>query len=636
MNLLISGKTIGWWVLVFSIPCLIYSCQQRESMYSFHSHFSQAFNKDKNYTLYLPKGYDSSNNTYPVVYFFHGWGGRNFKSVDGSANLEYDMIKDLVDKYQVILVMWDGNMEEGEPRPYNVGNHNEVRFGAQMKDYFLELVAHIDSTYRTKTDRNSRGIIGFSMGGYMSFYLSGKYPDMISAAVNLTGSPEFFIGYPDNHTLYPLRYTFTNLKDVQLKFHNSSKGEISPLNREVHNGALWENDLNYQYWEFEGGHKIDDPGETKVFEQAMKFVTDAFAKPVKRKEKWSHYDLYSGFDVWGYSVKSDKKEPGFLYLRNVSNQGFGFYTQKWLPLGPPLETSETSINTAAIYKPDAKYTIAKYTKRVDTIETYSQKSDQEGRLRFNMSGSGYEIGIYKKGDAPKLTFLDYQINKNQKLLRVGKENRMSLKIGNLGAMLDNGATIRFTLSTKDESVLIENGVISMTAKNKGRILNSDQFTIYSTKTPPHDGSPALIKFLLLIEYGSHTSDEEFVVPVFFDVPGFDNISIDDGIVIRDSALGIGNGDGKVAPGEQIMVYTNSHRTQLFSDDPYVDYLSEKLHDEMIPAVWDDGVTLSSIVKISDECPANHKIELLSRYETKVFDPIEREVKWGKIILTVSK
>ncbi|MEQ6122503.1 alpha/beta fold hydrolase [Reichenbachiella sp. MALMAid0571] len=636
MHLFLFNKTAGRLTIMAALLYILSGCQQQKSSFSFHSHFSQAFKKEKNYTLYLPEGYNTSGSAYPVVYFFHGWGGRNFKSVDGSANLEYEMIKDLVDKYQVILVMWDGNMEEGEPRPYNVGNHHEVRFEAQMKDYFLELVDHIDNTYRTKTDRNSRGIIGFSMGGYMSFFLSGKYPDKVSAAVNLTGSPEFFIGHPDNHTLYPLRYTFTNLKDVQLRFHNSSKGEISPLNREVHNGALWENDLNYQYWEFDGGHKIDDPGETRVFEMAMKFVTDAFRDPMPRKEKWSHYDLYSDFDVWDYSIKSDKKKPGFLYLKNVSQQGFGFYTQKWLPLGPPIGSCQTSINTAGIYKPKAEYTIAKYNKKDGSMETYLQASDGDGRLQFHLPGDGYEVGIYKKGDAPKLTFLDYQINENQKLLRIGKENKISLKIGNLGEMVNAETNIKLTLSTKDKSVSIENGVIEFLPKKGERMFHSDPFAISANKTPPTDGSPASIRFLLSIEYDSYISEEEFIIPVFFDVPDFNSVSIDDGVVVNDAAYGTGNGDGKVAPGEEIMVYTNGHRTQVFTDDPYVDHLSERLHDEMTPAKWDDGITLSSIIKIAEDCPVNHKIELLARYETKVFDPIEREVKWGKIVLTVSK
>jgi len=67
-------------------------------------HESKAFGHKKFYRLYLPRGYESSSERYPVIYFFHRWGGRHFK--DENAKLEYELIKNLVDKYQLILVMW--------------------------------------------------------------------------------------------------------------------------------------------------------------------------------------------------------------------------------------------------------------------------------------------------------------------------------------------------------------------------------------------------------------------------------------------------------------------------------------------------------------------------------------------------
>jgi predicted peptidase len=156
--------------------------------------------------------------------------------------------------------MWDGNTDEKEPRPYNIGNHENVKYDVQMKDYFIELIAHIDSTYRTLPEKNHRGIIGFSMGGFMSYFLAGKYPDKVSAAVSMTGSPEFFVGYPANHTLYPLRYTFKNLREVQLRFHNSTADELTYLNTEVDAGARWDGGLSYD-WQFVGGHVVDLPGK---------------------------------------------------------------------------------------------------------------------------------------------------------------------------------------------------------------------------------------------------------------------------------------------------------------------------------------------------------------------------------------
>ena len=283
------------------------------------THFSKVFGRDKYFRLYLPRGYDQTTKRYPVIYFFHGWGGRHFK--DDNAKLEYEKLKVLVDTFQVLLVMWDGNIEESEPRPYNVGNHEDVKYRIQMAEYFPELVAYIDSRYRTLADRSGRGIIGFSMGGFMAHYLAGKYPDSIGAAVSFAGSPEFFVGSPDIQTLYSVRYTFKNLQGVRLRMYNGDSDILFYLNKEVHEGAVWDG-VPIEYREFHGPHMIDYPGETTVFQTAMEFVTAALHDPLPPPQGWTHHDLYPDFDAWGYHVESNKHEPGFITLSNVDRHGF--------------------------------------------------------------------------------------------------------------------------------------------------------------------------------------------------------------------------------------------------------------------------------------------------------------------------
>jgi len=210
-------------------------CISQTPPYQDLSHESEVFGRSKNYRIYLPEGYGQSTKRYPVIYFFHGNGGRYY--MDPSANPEYELLGELVNKYQVIMVMWDGNIEESNRRPYNTGNRIHVRYQIQMKDYFPEFVDHIDTNYRTLNNRENRGIIGFSMGGFMSMVMAGKYPDMVSAITNMVGSPEFFLGYPDNHTLYPLRYLFDNLKDVSVRMHNMDNCPLVYLNNEIINAA---------------------------------------------------------------------------------------------------------------------------------------------------------------------------------------------------------------------------------------------------------------------------------------------------------------------------------------------------------------------------------------------------------------
>lgn len=592
-------------------------------------HHSKVFGREKYYRLYLPKGYEQRKGKYPVIYFFHGWGGRHFK--DDNAKLEYELIKELVDKYNVILVMWDGNIEESEPRPYNIGNHENVRYEIQMKDYFLELISHVDSTYKAFTDRTHRAIIGFSMGGIMSYFLAGKYPDKVCAAVGMTGSPEFFIGYPQNHTLYPLRYTFKNLEGVKVRMHNSTHDELVYLNEEVDKGAKWEGGVYFDYWQFKGGHMVDLPGKTEVFEKAVKFVVDAFKDPLPQPDRWWHYDLYPEFDVWEYHVESNKQEPGFIYLKNVSKSGFGIHSRKWLPDGPPIPGVISDVTTAPIYQPNSNYNLIQYSFTDKEVSTSTVKSDKNGRIAVHAQGEN-EFGIFKEGDEPDLVVIDYNLGNNLRHLRLGKENELTLTLLNRGGNVTGTTKVRVELSSRDSSVVISQNSIETNMSEKSRLITLSAFKISTTKKPPQHSEPAWIKFNLNIKTGNHSLYDEFVVPVFFDVPKLDSIRIDDGILVRDEKYGKGNSDGKVSAGESIMIYSGSHRLRLFTDDPYVETDKERLIDEVIPAKWPDGFSLSSVIKISDKCPKGHVVELLASYDTKTFMPIERNVTWGKVII----
>src|SRR5690606_37229756 len=55
-------------------------------------------------------------------------------------------------------------------------------------DYIArDLVAHVDSNYRTLADSAHRGIAGLSMGGYGAVSLALRYPDVFAAAASHSG-----------------------------------------------------------------------------------------------------------------------------------------------------------------------------------------------------------------------------------------------------------------------------------------------------------------------------------------------------------------------------------------------------------------------------------------------------------------
>ena len=256
------------------------------------------------------------------------------------------------------------------------------------------------------------------------------------------------------------------------------------------------------------------------------------------------------------------------------------------------------------------------------------------KLHFGTNGNGYEMGIYQNGDAPYIICPNYILKNGKRYLRVGKENSMSLQLFNRGGPISHLQKATVIISCSDSSVVITKKEATVNFEPGKRTALSLPFSIHCNKKPPADGSPCWLKFTTKIIFDGHEFSDEIVVPVFFNVPAFSKFTIEDGYKLKDTVFGLGNGNRIAEPGEKIMIYKDGHRTRLYTDDPYVETENELLADEALPAKWDDGYTLSSVIKISKTCPKGHIIEFLANYETKSFMPINRKVSWGKILVTV--
>jgi enterochelin esterase-like enzyme len=582
-------------------------------------HFSRVFNGIKPYRIYLPAGYSSTEKHYPVIYYFHG--------NKGNEKLTIDHVQDLVDSASVILVAWNGRSVEEDDRPYNAGYHSNVKYQIQFKDYFPELVAHIDSCYHTIADRAHRAIIGHSMGGFMSFFIAGKYPHLVGTAVSSKGSPEFFVGYPENNTLYPMRYMFKNLHAVKLRFQNGEKGEeLVNLNTEVNHGAMREKGLDYEYASYSGPHHIN----YNQFSDAFRFVVHSFSIPHPAPVRWHHADLYSDFNVWDYKVHSNLQEPGYIELHGVTRGGLEILTRKWQPEGIPIPGVSVNLLTAPIYRPNAPYNIVDYNVNTKQFVRKRVTSDAMGRIPVHTNYQQHQIGIFEDNAPAELVYVAYKANNKGIFLPQGRPTQLQLQLFNRGGSPSGPVTV--TLSSSTKGVVIENPVISFSNLNSGSLNWTSTFRIIANNKPPQDGSPFRIRFnLVMRDRQGHIWEDEFDALPLYNVPAFTHIGIDDG----DSEIfGSGNGNNIAEPGETIMIYEISHRTRLYYDDPYID--SEKLHDDLQPDKWGDGYALSSLIHISKNCPVGHTIHFLASYEVKEWKTIKRNLTWGVFSITVGK
>lgn len=137
--------------------------------------------------VYLPPGYENSSSNYPVIYWAHGFGSTPVDSLFYSTyrfqNNNIDRWLEFLDRAIArnvigpIIMVFDDNTTE-----YWGSNYANSLLTGNWEDLMTrEVVQHIDQQYRTIASRNSRGIAGFSMGGYGALRLAMKYPDVYAA-----------------------------------------------------------------------------------------------------------------------------------------------------------------------------------------------------------------------------------------------------------------------------------------------------------------------------------------------------------------------------------------------------------------------------------------------------------------------
>lgn len=165
--------------------------------------YSNILKKVKTFALYLPKGYESSERRYPVLYLLHGGGDHPSRHRSWIQSIEMQRITDkAIDEgtaAPMIIVMPDAEMT------YYMNN---VSGKYQFEDFFIkELIPYIEKNYRCLAEKNYRTIGGLSMGGYGSLLYSMHYPELFSACAVMSAgirTDEQIIEMP--HKEYLRRY----------------------------------------------------------------------------------------------------------------------------------------------------------------------------------------------------------------------------------------------------------------------------------------------------------------------------------------------------------------------------------------------------------------------------------------------
>jgi enterochelin esterase-like enzyme len=586
-------------------------------------HYSHIMGEIRNYRIFLPPGYSgNAEKRYPVIYFFHGWSQRYFGSSDSYADYDKgdenngDNIANFVASHEVIVVKADGynrsNDEEYYVRPYNVSPVETYR---QFPVYFPELVEHIDSHYKTIANREHRGISGLSMGGFMTFWIGGKYPHLLSAAGNFCGSPEFMVGPKDFPVEYRHLDMYKNYEGMKIRLNFGDKDFIRGYHQDLNKVWLQVMD-NYEYQVYNAGHS------TCGMSDMFSFILDSFKNPPARPSSWNHIDVYPDFSVWDYQVTSDRTIPGFTILENVDERGFRCSVREFLPDGALLTTVNLTITTSPIYEKNQTYIVNDLDLNSSKVSQKIITSDQNGRLLFAVNGGSHEIGINKKTDIPNIGIASIEIQ-NMPWATHDKEVTLGLKLFNKG--LSTGDNISATITSTRTTAKVTQANSSF-----GNIkVNETQSGDKLFKVRVLADSVEIEKFKVSIKdkYGNEWVDF-FEIPIKKELPEIKDFEIADGKVFTvaragvDSEtvmLGTGNGDGIANPGESIVILVKDQdklwRTDLSFSDPYLNPngINVRKSDNWTSFDYVGASAKYDVPLIASDCPENHQLEFFAEY-----------------------
>ena len=146
---------------------------------AYASYASSALRGTIGYSVYLPAGYATSGQSYPVIYFLHGLPatGTSYKGIaQVAAAVE-------ASGHPAIVIGVQGaraTQTDPEWRNWGPGRNWET---ATAK----ELVRVVDSRYRTIANRSGRVLIGISAGGYGATLIALHNPGVYAAVESWSG-----------------------------------------------------------------------------------------------------------------------------------------------------------------------------------------------------------------------------------------------------------------------------------------------------------------------------------------------------------------------------------------------------------------------------------------------------------------
>lgn len=607
------------------------------------AHYSKALGQVRHFRAILPRDYETSGKYYPVIYYFHGHSGRYLGETYPPDNQPFmKQLVDYVRHHDVIVIRWDGWMEDEYSGLYGGSPYDLMKSSgkADFGAYFLELVSYVDSTFRTIDDRQHRATSGLSMGGWMSLYLSGRFPDMIGSASAFNPAHEFHVGPEGKRILYLHKDHAANHGHQYVRLISASGDYISQYHNELKDVMARTPEINFAFRQDEF-HRHWVTSVNEAFDWHMKAFDDfgLTSYPVS----FDYDNAQSEFSVWGYDVKVGNKAAGFTCLKGVSRNYLRVFTRGWTPDGPPVESQQIEIVTPSWYGNSRTYRLMDYSHADGSVSYREVKSDSEGRLKLTTDGLGHDLSIAQELEyrAPVMLPLP---DGGEPIVGTGTKAILPLRFYNCtGTDLNN---VSFTVSSEYPTVHVNGETVTFDKIKPGEtVYLGDRYSCEFFST---SGDMQHARIDVNIGYRGWYSQKERVdvriLPtpleeagkvVILDggsesLPIFTQAGNQGGGSIKDQLIeeGSGDGDGNPERGERVAIWLkvdqgldpfdkeSMHKTWIHSNDPYVRVVEDQPMNK--GREWTSVHFHASLIEIAPDCPPGHVADLILKAESWSF------------------
>lgn len=620
---------------------------------------SKVFGGQRHYRIFLPSNYDAVSTRYPVIYYLHGHSDRYTLE-------DYDHGEDTVPKicrfvatHAVIVVAVDGYIARGYTGfyggdPYDVRpSGGDIDFGK----YFLEQVATIDANYRTLTSRRYRATSGLSMGGFMSLYLSARYPQIIGSCSAFNPGPEFYVGEKGRRSLWRPKDYVLSYQHTPVRLVRASGDYISQYTEETRAAFASTPSVNFEFRQDEyDRHWATSIAET--FDFHMRAFADAALDTTPTQ--WNYASAFDHFDAWGYHVQADIASPAMIYLSDVSKSEVQITTRQWTPDGPPAVCTQLNLTTAGLYQTGATYKVYDLNLKDDRVTTKNLVADPQGKLHLVTDCSGHDFGISGEGiNAEQPAVLLPLTTHDHLRLMPGKPLTLPIRIWNPGAaplknlhveLSSDYPTVQIPRASADVPELKPGEVLDLSSKFLVQFTSGDggfaRTRLYLTATTKDKGEPADLHtyFDVLVAPSNLAPPLAVTVldgrtktfPTFYQGVHGGGTSVP-----RTVTEGNGNGDGALQPGEQATIWLqvaqgldpfdkgNWCRAKVYTDSPWITETADLQENK--GREWTSGENRTSAIELNPATPKGTEIDAILDCETYsyVFTP---DVRYGTLPL----